>query len=131
MGYSPIIIPFGNTQPGDYIRFGHTEDNVYRILDVGPFTNFVSGSYVQYSDLTTFKVFPPLGKGATGFGIVPINHFNMYRIVNDGTYVVLKIKKDVPGGPYSGILQPQYISDQLVDNYNQIITNLTDREIIQ
>ena len=131
MGYSPIIIPFGNTQPGDYIRFGHTEDNVYRILDVGPFTNFVSGSYVQYSDLTTFKVCPPLGKGATGFGIVPINHFNMYRIVNDGTYVVLKIKKDVPGGPYSGILQPQYISDQLVDNYNQIITNLTDREIIQ
>jgi len=131
MNYSPITIPFGDTQPGDYIRFGHTEDNVYRILDVGPFSNFVSGSNVEYSDLTTFKVFPPLGKAATGFGQVPFNHFNMYRIVNDGTYVVLKIKKDVPGGPYSGILQPQYISDQLVDNYNQIITNLTDREIIQ
>ena len=44
MGYSPITIPFGNTQPGDYIRFGYTEDNVFRILDVGPFTNFISGS---------------------------------------------------------------------------------------
>ena len=131
MGYSPITIPFGGTQPGDYIRFGYNEDNVFRILDVGPFTNFVSGSYTEYSDLATFKVFPPLGKAATGFGQVSFNHFNMYRIVNDGTYVVLKIKKDVPGGPYSGILQPQYISDQLVDNYNQIITNLTDREIIQ
>jgi hypothetical protein len=131
MGYSPITIPFGSTQPGDYIRFGHNEDNVFRILDVGPFQNFLSGSYPEYTDLATFKVFPTLGKAATGFGQVPFNHFNIYRIVNDGTYVVLKVKKDVPGGPYSGLLQPQYISDQLVDNYNQIITDLTDREIIQ
>lgn len=131
MNYSPITIPFGSIQPGDYIRFGHTEKNVYRIIGVGPFQNFLSGSYEEYSDLTTFKLFPALSKTPTGSSNLPINHFNIYRIVNDGTYVVLKVKKDVPGGPYSGLLQPQYISDQLVNNYNQIITDLTDREIIQ
>jgi hypothetical protein len=131
MNYSPITIPFGNIQPGDYIRFGYNENNVYRIIGVGPFNNFLSGSYEEYSDLITFKLFPALSKVPTGSSNLPINHFNIYRILNDGTYIVLKVKKDVPGGPYSGIIQPQYISQELVNNYNQIITNLTDREIIQ
>jgi hypothetical protein len=131
MNYSPITIPFGSIQPGDYIRFGYNENNVYRIIGVGPFNNFLSGSYEEYSDLITFKLFPALSKVPTGSSNLPINHFNIYRILNDGTYIVLKIKKDVPGGPYSGIIQPQYISQELVNNYNQIITNLTDREIIQ
>jgi len=131
MNYSPITIPFGSIQPGDYIRFGYNENNVYRIIGVGPFNNFLSGSYIEYSDLITFKLFPALSKFPTGSSSIPINHFNIYRILNDGTYIVLKVKKDVPGGPYSGIIQPQYISQELVNNYNQIITNLTDREIIQ
>jgi hypothetical protein len=131
MKYSPITIPFGSIQPGDYIRFGHNENNVFRIIGVGPFQNFISGSYPEYTDITTFKVFPALSKVQRGSSNLPINHFNIYRILNDGTYIVLKIKKDVPGGPYSGIIQPQYISQELVNNYNQIITNLTDREIIQ
>jgi hypothetical protein len=131
MNYSPITIPFGSIQPGDYIRFGYNENNVYRIIGVGPFNNFLSGSYIEYSDLITFKLFPALSKIPTGSSSLPINHFNIYRILNDGTYIVLKVKKDVSGGPYSGIIQPQYISQELVNNYNQIITNLTDREIIQ
>jgi len=127
--FSNITIPFSDIQAGDFIRFEYNKDQVHNILGVGLYSDFISGS-TDYPGLITFKVTPPLGKTPTGT-ILTTNHFVVYRVINDGTYVVLNVKKDAPGGAHSGILQPEYISKELVNKYDKIITNLTEREIIQ
>jgi hypothetical protein len=52
-------------------------------------------------------------------------------VINDGVYVTLDVRKDAPGGAYSGILQPEFVSQELVDKYDKIIQTLTEKELIQ
>ena len=76
------------------------------------------------------KVTPNIGtiEGAN-LGITK-GHFVIYRVINDGTYVTLDVKKDAPGGAYTGILQPEFISNELINKYDKIITDLTSKEVI-
>lgn len=129
MGFSPIKIPFGDVKPGDWIRFEYDKTRTFNIIGVGAYQDFVSGS-TDYPGLVTFKISPNIGKSNLAPG-AQINHFVIYRIINDGTYVILDVNKDVPGGAYSGIIQPEYVSKQLTDNYDKIIQTLTEKEIIQ
>jgi hypothetical protein len=128
-GFSPIRIPFGDVRPGDWIRFEHDKTRTFNIIGVGAYEDFVSGS-TDYPNLVTFKITPNIGKSNIAPG-AQINHFVIYRIINDGTYVILDVNKDIPGGAYSGIIQPEYVSEQLTNNYDKIIQNLTEKEIIQ
>jgi hypothetical protein len=59
-----------------------------------------------------------------------LDHFVLYRIINDGTYVVLDVNKVQTGNSFTGIIQPEYISQTLKDNYNNIIQNLTQEGLI-
>jgi hypothetical protein len=67
---------------------------------------------------------PPIPTGSF------LDHFVLYRIINDGTYIVLDVDKTQAGNSFTGIIQPQYVSQTLKTNYNDIIQNLTSKGLI-
>jgi hypothetical protein len=136
MNFNKCTISFGDTQPGDYIRFEYNKNNVFRIVDVGFWSDFTSSSSLAplYGDeYVVWKIAPPISSMPTG-SVMELNHFNMYRIVNNGNYIILDVPrtdKNTQNGTFtSGILQPEFSSTELVDNYNKIITTLTEKETI-
>jgi hypothetical protein len=117
IGY-PIISTFFNPiLPGDKIKFTLNETDVHTIIDVNV------GNNLGFSALF-LTIIPPID------GNTNLNNFTIYRIINDGTSVILEVKKDISGSAYAGVVQPQFVSKELIDNYDKIITNLTEREII-
>jgi hypothetical protein len=133
MNFNKCTIPFGDIQSGDFIRFEYNKNNVRLISDVGYWSDFTSGSALAslYGDqYVVWKISPPIGTTPTG-SVMNLNHFNMYRIVNNGNYIILDVPRVSTGGTYtSGILQPEFSSEELIDNYNEIITTLTEKETI-
>jgi hypothetical protein len=128
-GFSPITIPFGDTKAGDYIRFEYNKNQVYNIVRViseyaGP----------PYSSPTLRMIVTPSIGSITGINTnITSSHFCIYRVINDGTYVVLDVKKDfsnVDGESYTGIIQPEFVSTELKNNYDKILTDLTQKNII-
>lgn len=98
---------------GDWIRFEYNPDKVFNITKI------------ETGDSNLFlTVVPPVPSGSI------LNHFALYRCINDGTYVVLDVKKQQAGSSFTGIIQPQYISQTLKNNYNNIIQDLTQKGLI-
>jgi len=114
-GFPIINTTFDNLQIGDKIRFEYLEEKKYSISEIIP--NGPSGSLCLKLD-----------------GIVPtgsqLNHFILYRVVNDGSSIILDINKTIPGETFTGILQPQYINSDVSNNYNEIIKSLTEKSLI-
>jgi len=108
-GFNQITLPW-EAQIGDYIRIEYNPNKVFNITNV------------EISDRVYLTVVPPIPSGSI------LNHFVLYRIVDDGTYVIMNVKKTTNGG--TGILQPQYISQTLKNNYSGIIQDLTQKGII-
>jgi len=117
IGFPIISTPFNPILPGDKIKFTLNETDVHTIMDVNVGENL--GNAALFLTLT-----PPID------GNTSLNNFTLYRIVNDGTSVILEVKKDISGSAYAGVVQPQFISKELVDNYDKIITDLTQKSII-
>jgi hypothetical protein len=110
-GFSDITLPF-EILPGDYIRFQYNENRKHCITDVST----LDGLYLT--------VVPPVATSSI------LDHFIVYRVVNDGTYVVLNIDKPVSGSSFTGIIQPEYVSQELTSKYSNIIQDLTQRGVI-
>lgn len=106
MSFSNIILP-ANIQPGDYIRFEYDPSKQSRIYEVG---NLDDGR-------TTLRIYPPIPTGSK------LDHFVVYRIVKDGNYVILN-KPKKSGANLTGFLQPKYITQELKDNFTNIISKL-------
>jgi hypothetical protein len=107
-----------NIQPGDFIRCEYNPNQVATIVEVTALDEIPSR--------TCLKIFPPIiPDGAT------LDHFTIYRIINDGSNIILNVPKPVRGNSFSGVIQPEFITKELVDKYDKIIVNLTEREIIQ
>lgn len=107
-----------NIQPGDFIRCEYNPDQVATIVEVTPVDETPSR--------TCLKVFPPvIPDGAT------LDHFTIYRIINDGSNIILNVPKPVKGNSFSGVIQPEFVTKELIDKYDKIVVNLTEREIIQ
>ena len=107
-----------NIQPGDFIRCEYNPNQVATIVEVTALDEIPSR--------TCLKIFPPIiPDGAT------LDHFTIYRIINDGSNIILNVLKPVRGNSFSGVIQPEFITKELVDKYDKIIVNLTEREIIQ
>jgi len=107
-----------NIQPGDRIRCEYNTSQVATIVEVIPVNETPSR--------TCLKIFPPvIPDGAT------LDHFTIYRIVNDGSNIILNVPTPVRGNSFSGVIQPEFVSKELVDKYDKIIIDLTEREIIQ
>jgi hypothetical protein len=134
MGFSEIKIPFGDVKPGDFIRFEYNKNQNYTIVEVNPNLSYTINvpiiGPVTFGPYLTFKVTPNVGTILGPNASIQKGHFVIYRVINDGTYVTLDVKKDAPGGAYSGILQPEFISQELIDKYDKIITDLTSKEVI-
>jgi hypothetical protein len=132
-GFSKITIPFKDIAPGDFIRFEYNKNQVYMITEVT--TDKLYGTFGPFLKLivTPNIGFGPIGLpngGSANTSITEKNHFAIYRIINDGTYVILDVPKLVAGDSFSGILQPEYISQELKDKYSDIIQKLTLEGII-
>jgi hypothetical protein len=123
-GFSEIKIPFSDVKRGDKIRFEYNKEQNYTINDI---TLYDDSGYT----ILRMTITPNVGTIQGSNSGVISSHFCIYRVIDDGTYVVLDVKKDAPGGAYSGILQPEFISKELVQKYDKIITDLTSKEIIQ
>jgi len=113
--FNLIQTDFADLQIGDKIRFEYNENKRYNIAGVIP--DGPGGRLCLKLD----------GQVPTGS---VLDHFILYRVVNDGTYVILDVDKPVAGYSFSGIIQPEYVSQELTDNYNDIIQDLTQRNII-
>lgn len=109
--FNQITLPW-QVQSGDYIRIEYNPNKVFNITNV------------EVTDRIYLTVTPPIPSGSI------LDHFVLYRCVNDGTYVVLNVKKQQPGNSFTGIIQPQYISQTLKNNYNNIIQDLTQKGLI-
>jgi hypothetical protein len=106
MSFSPIILP-ANLQPGDYIRFEYDPTKQSRIYNIG---NLSDGR-------TTIQISPAVPTGSK------LDHFVIYRVVKDGNYVILDVPR-VSGVTLTGFLQPKYISQELKDNFSNIVNKL-------
>jgi hypothetical protein len=114
-GFPTINTEFNNLRVGDKIRFEFLEEQKYSISEIIP--NGPSGNLCLKLD-----------------GSIPantqLNHFILYRVVNDGSSIILDVNKTIPGEEFTGILQPQYVSSEVSNNYNQIIQSLTEKSLI-
>ena len=123
-GFSEIKIPFSNIQPGDFIRFNYDKTRVHTIYRISEL-NFGSTSTLA------LYVTPAISNlDSVDIDNRTLNHFIIYRVINDGTYIVLDVPKPVAGNSFTGIIQPEFISKELTDNYDKIITDLTQKNII-
>jgi hypothetical protein len=116
-GFPTITTPFDNLKIGDKIRFEYSEDKKYSITEIIPSGYSASGSLCLKLDGTV-----PIG--------TQLNHFILYRVVNDGSSIILDVNKTIPGEEFTGILQPQYVSSEVSNNYNEIIKTLTEGNLI-
>lgn len=110
-GFNPVSLAF-QPQAGDFIRIEYNPDKVFNITKV------------EATDRLYLTVVPPIPTGSF------LDHFALYRIINDGTYVILDVNKVQAGSSFTGIIQPQYVSQTLKTNYNDIIQNLTSKGLI-
>ena len=115
-GFSTITQPF-QPKPGDFIRFEYDKSKVHTIYEIGTAD---TGSGTNISGSLTLKVRPGIPSGSI------IDHFCLYRIVPNGNYIILDIEKPAgtTGQPLTGFIKPQYISKELEDNFENIISKL-------
>jgi hypothetical protein len=111
MGYTPTALPF-YIKSGDYIRFEYNPTAVFNI------------KRVEVSNQIYLYVYPPVPNN------VQLNHFNIYRIINDGTYIILNVKKPISGSSFTGIIRPQFTSQKLIDSSSMYIQNLVEKGVI-
>jgi len=115
-GFSTITQPF-QPQPGDFIRFEYDKNKVHTIYEIGTAD---TGSGTNISGSLTLKVRPGIPTGSI------LDHFCIYRVVPNGNYLILDIEKPsgTTGQPLTGFIKPQYISEELENNFENIISKL-------
>jgi len=115
-GFSTITQPF-QPQPGDFIRFEYDKSKVHTIYEVGTAD---TGSGTDISGSLTLKVRPGIPTGSI------LDHFCIYRVIPNGNYLILDIKKPsgTTGQPLTGFIKPRYISEELENNFENIISKL-------
>jgi hypothetical protein len=126
-GFSPISIPFGDVRPGDFIRLEYNKEQVYTIVDITK--DFPFGG-VPLPNTLALKVTPNVGSTlGANTSIQTPGHFIIYRVINDGSYVVLDVPKPTEGNSFTGIIQPEFISKELVNNTDKILADLTQKDL--
>ena len=107
----PSNTPF-QLQTGDKIRFEYNPDNLHTI------TNINEGSSLYLT------VTPPVPTGSM------LDHFIIYRLINDGMYINLKVDTALESNVYTGIIQPKFVSKELTDSYDSTIAKLSQQDLI-
>jgi hypothetical protein len=104
-------------QAGDEIRFSANENQVYQIINVNPPTQNAQNSLY----LTLNK---PIISGTD------LNSFLLRRYVPNPNFVLINATKtnEVGGGP--GYLLPEYASQDILDKFDSIVADLTEKGLI-
>lgn len=107
-GYSRPWQTYFELIPGDKIIFENNKFNTHTITEI-----------------ITTNILTPAPEGSASFGLrlspgVPtgsiINNFCIYRIIDNGTYIVLNQPKPDISGSLQGFLLPKYITPELSDS---------------
>jgi hypothetical protein len=119
-GFDNVSIPF-NIQPGDKIRFQYNPKKVYTIYQVGdPVANGGRIRLLLDRPLTDQE----------------FSNFVIYRIDDSlANNIILNVKKSPvlgdPENPFTGIILPQYPSDNIGNNSDKILEQLKADGIIR
>lgn len=120
-GFDPVVIPF-TPQVGDRIRFQYNPNQVYTIYEV-----ITPGGDADNRLKLRLNTAPPTSS---------LQNFLMYRIDNSvAGDMILDVKKivdiDDPNNPFTGIILPQYPTENIKNNANQILSDLKSKGIIE
>lgn len=114
--FHPIFTPL-TYEPGDEIRFEYNPNKVYKIFKVEQSPN----AYAIF-------VRPEVPQNTN------IQHFTHYRIIPNGGYLIINQEKNNEAGtsqPFQGIILPQYPSEKLQQEQDNLIFKLKEAGIIQ
>jgi len=115
-GFNPIRLPF-TILPGDIIRFEYAPTKVYEIKQIITGQNVIKLKLNKQLDPSTV-----------------FDNFVIYRIIQDGQYIILDVKKNIEAGidqAFTGIITPQYASQTLRENADNLIFRLKQANIIE
>jgi len=138
-GFSPITEPFNSLKPGDFIRFEYNKSQTYTIFSIDPTSRNIGSDVESVIDLyvtpslSNMRSTPAYNYNTIDNFYINLNHFQIYRVLNDGLYVTLNVTPDWgPGGnAVTGLLIPEFISQELSEKLETLIKDLTQKEIIQ
>lgn len=118
--FSPIEIPLV-VQPGDRIRFGYSKEQEYVIYEV-----------IEPNQDSEGKL--KLRLNTLVPSTINLDNFVIHRVnINDPAYIILDVKKDASVGDtqnFNGIILPEYPTQELKDNLENILLNLKEKGII-
>ena len=115
-GFNPIRLPF-SLLPGDTIRFEYSPTKTFEIKRVISSGNVVKLQLNKQIDPSTI-----------------LDNFVICRIINDGKYMILDVKKNIEQGvdqAFTGIVLPAYQSKNLEDNADELLFRLKQSGIIE
>lgn len=115
-GFNPLRLPFVIT-PGDFIRFEYNPDKEYQIIGVQSVDNTLKLKLDR-------QLYPS----------TVLDNFVIYRIIPDGQYLILDVKKDIEAGinqAFTGIIMPEYPSEAVQAKEDELIFELKKAGIIQ
>ena len=115
-GFNPIRLPF-IPLVGDFIRFEYSKQNTFQIIGI----NSLGGTLKLKLD------------GVISESTV-LDNFVIYRIVENGQYIILDVKKNDEAGvnqAFSGIITAQYRSENLEARSDQLIFDLKQAGILE
>jgi hypothetical protein len=115
--FNPITTPF-TFEVGDEMRFEYNKNKVHKIIETA-----VGNDGRYYVTLSPY---------ITSQSVV--DHFTHYRIVENGGYLIANIEKNNEVNefqPFSGIILPQYPSENLQKRGDRLIYELKQANIIE
>jgi len=126
--FSDINIPFSDIKPGDFIRFEYKKEQTFTIFNI----NQVA---LNGESVLELSVAPSLSdlSNTNWFGDnkwIELDHFVIYRVLDDGLYITLDVPKNESGNAYTGLILPEFISEELLDKLETLTQDLLSREVI-
>lgn len=115
-GFNPIRLSF-TPKAGDFIRFEYSKQKVFQIIGVFSFGNVLKLKLNKQIDPATV-----------------LDNFVIYRIVEDGQYIILDVEKNNEAGvdqPFSGVITAEYRSENLQRRTDELLFDLKQAGIIQ
>jgi hypothetical protein len=114
-GFNPIRLPFV-PRAGDFIRFEFSKQKVFQITGVNSSGNVIKLKLDGHMETSTV-----------------LDNFVIYRIVEDGQYIILNTKKNNEAGvnqPFSGIISAEFPTEELDERTDQLLFDLKQAGII-
>lgn len=115
-GGNPMRLSF-TPIPGDFIRFEYNPNKLFQITGVNSAHNTFKLKLDGHISSTTI-----------------LDNFLIYRIIEDGQYIILDVEKDIEAGitqAFRGIIQPFYPSEAQEENQDELIYKLKIAGVIE